>query len=178
MSDHNVNCFIAQGETHDSGSTRFKPTQLGQEVPFPHKLTAGGAVLSGMVGKAVPAMNDSGGALTPGQAVRWKSGYFGTRIGAAAGAGEPADGFIDHTIPAAGVANGSACLVVTYGPCRMVSDGAATLAIHDRVKTAASGKVTKDTATPVSNGKCARVMDTSVTNVDGTAFWGFIDGPP
>ena len=97
--------------------------------------------------------------------------------GAAAGAGEPSDGVVDHAIPSSGVPDGSYFLMVVWGPVRMFTDGAASLAVHDVVKTAASGKVTKDTGTPTTNGKCAKVMDASVTNVDGTEFWGFFVGP-
>lgn len=174
MGDANVNTQISQGMT--TLGTRIAPSVLGQKVPYQHRLTPTSPLLSGMVGEAVVAINDVGSTLNAGQHIRWKDGYYGTRIGAAAGAGEPSDGVIDHMISSAGVLDDYACLVVVSGMVRMISDGASTLAIHDVLKTAASGKVTKDSATPSSNGKCAKATET-VTNVDGTVFWGNFVGP-
>jgi hypothetical protein len=169
--DTNVNALCSQGQT--TLGTRIPASSLGQMVPFPHKLTASGDLLSGRSGGARICINDSGGTLLPGRGIRWKDGYYGLKFGAYTGAGEPADGYIDHTIPSAGVANGDACLIVCQPgtPVYVVSDGAASLAKGDFLKTAGSGKVTKDTGTPTTNGKAGSCESTTVTNVDGTAFW-------
>jgi hypothetical protein len=171
MADNNVSAHLAPGET--TLGTRIPLTALGQEVPYPHKLTASGDLLSGRGGGARVVINDSGGALLPGRGIRWKEGYYQTRIGGYTGAGEPAEGYIDHMLPAAGVPDDDACLVITKPgtPVYACSDGAAVLADGDYVKTAADGKVTKDAATPTTNGKAGKVESATVTNVDGTRFW-------
>jgi hypothetical protein len=174
MADNNVNPFCNQGEVVPGA--RVPGGVLGTEVPYPHKLTRTGDRLSGFTGRAMIVMNDSGGTLTRCLNVRFKSGYYGQRIGAVAGAGEPSDGVVDHCIPSSGVPDGSCFLLVVAGPVRLISDGAATLSIHEVVKTAANGKVTEDAGTPSTNGKCAKVME-AATNVDGTEFWGNFVGP-
>jgi len=169
--DTNVNALCSQGQT--TLGTRIPASSLGQMVPFPHKLTANGDLLSGRSGGARIVINDSGGTLLPGRGIRWKDGYYGLKIGALSGAGEPADGVIDHTIPSAGVANGDACLVVTQPgtPVYVVTDGANALARGDYLKTAADGEFTKDTGTPSTNGKAGSCEDTTIAATDQLRFW-------
>jgi hypothetical protein len=171
MADNNVSAHLAPGET--TLGTRIPLTALGQEVPYPHKLTARGDLLSGRGGGASVVINDSGSTLLPGRAIRWKDGYYGLKIGAYAAAGEPADGIIDHMLPAAGVATGDACLVITeHGtPFYGWTDGANALAKSDYVKTANSGKLTKDTGTPTTNGKAGNVEDTTIAATADLRFW-------
>ena len=171
MADNNVSAHLAPGET--TLGTRIPLTALGQEVPYPHKLTASSDLLSGRGGGARVVLNDSGSTLLPGRGIRWKDGYYQTRIGAYAGAGEPADGFIDHMLPAAGVLDDYACLVVTKRgtPVYTWTDGANALAKGDYLKTAAAGQVTKDTGTPSSNGKAGSCEDTTIAATADLRFW-------
>jgi len=119
--------------------------------------------------------NDSGGELLPGRGVAYKAtgaDNFGKVVGGYSGAGEKVDGVVDWTLPSAGVPDGKwFWMAVPRGPVYVVSDGASTLARGDILKTAASGKFTKDSATPATNGKAGYCEDVSVTNVDGTNFW-------
>lgn len=121
--------------------------------------------------------NNSGGALLPGQNVKYD--VYGLSVGGVAGSTEKADGVVDCFLPAAGVADQKYFLIVVYGPCKFISNGATTLALRDKLVTASSGKVAKQNASPAdaaaalvqAEAKCGYCQET-VTNADNTSFWG------
>lgn len=127
---------------------------------------------------AIWVKNDSGGVLTARSAVEWKSGYFGTRIGAATGAGEIVAGVVDPYVGSSGVANGRHFWLIIEGPAELISDGNAAISQNEYVKSAATGKIRKTdtTATAASEllATFAQAME-SVTNVDGTTFRAWIN---
>ena len=102
--------------------------------------------------------NNSGGALTPGQSVKWKSGAWGTQIGAVTGSLEQPCGIVDEYLPSAGVANGDYFWLVEEGPCKTVTNGAGTYSEQDHLVTAASGKTVKQTAAPTQGNELPQIL--------------------
>lgn len=126
--------------------------------------------LTQMIIKARWVKNDSGGTLAARTAVAYKENYFGKYVGAACGV-SPArpDGVVN---PYAGtIASGAWFWMIVAGPCELISDGAATIAVTDLITSAADGKTKK-----VANGTAATLPGTfarpmaAVTNVDGTTY--------
>lgn len=171
--DPNINALLQPGTT--TLGTRIPLTSLGQKVPYPHRLTVGGNLLSGRVGAAVLVINDSGSTLLPGRGIQWKDGYHGLKIGAYSGAGERCDGIIDHLIPSTGVAAGDAVLVIVNDgrpgtPVYVWTDGANALAHGHVLKTAANGYFTKDASAPAA-GDVGQCEDTTIAATLDLRFW-------
>lgn len=126
--------------------------------------------LSQMKIKARWVKNDSGGTLAARTAVAYKENYFGKYVGAACGV-SPArpDGVVN---PYAGtIASGAWFWMIVAGPCELISDGAATIAVTDLITSAADGKTKKvaNATAATLPGTFARPM-AAVTNVDGTTY--------
>lgn len=171
MYGSNVQPF-ARGEYADSA--RVNQSLKGGLFEFENKLTATSNPRDGREVICRLVQNNSGGALLPGRGVQFKStgadGY-GQSIGGYSGAGEKCDGVLDHTVPAAGVPDGKWFWMIVKGPAYVVTDGANALSRNDILKTAASGKFTKDTATPATNGKVGYCEDVSIAATADLNFW-------
>jgi hypothetical protein len=119
--------------------------------------------------------NTSAGALLPGQAVVWKTGFFLTQIGATAGSLSLAAGIVDEYLPAAGVPINSYFWLVVEGPTLVINDGVGVLAEGAiLVCSATAGQVLAQTAAPGQGSELAQVNGVigftlaSITNVAAT----------
>lgn len=172
MFGSNIQPF-ARGEYADG--VRVPADVQGGLFEFKNILTATGQPRDGRECMCRLVKNDSGGALLPGRGVQYKSTgstNYGKAVGGYSGAGERIDGIVDHTLPAAGVPDGKwFWMIVPKSPAYVVTDGANALSRGDLLKTAASGKFTKDTATPATNGKAGSCEDVSIAATADLPFW-------
>lgn len=132
-------------------------------------------ILTQMKIKARWVKNDSGGTLAANTQVAYKSGYFGLRVGALGGVSpERPDGVVN---PYAGatIADGSWFWMIVHGPCKLISDGASTIALTDQITSAASGKTKKvaNATAATLPGYFAKPMET-VAATDGLAYRAFV----
>ena len=171
MFGSNIQPF-ARGEYADSARV---PTDVkGGLFEFKNILTATGQPRDGREVICRLVQNNSGGALLPGKGVAFKAtgaGGYGQSIGGYSGAGDKCDGVVDHTLPAAGVADGKWFWMIVKGPAYVTTDGANALARNDILKTAASGQFTKDTGTPATNGKAGYCEDVTIAATADLNFW-------
>lgn len=130
-------------------------------------------------------MNNSGTTLARRTCVKFKTGYFGTRIGDVCGSLDIADGVVDEFIPSAGVPDGYGFWMVEEGPCQFNSTGGGSLAEGDVLVTGAAGEVAKQTAAPSDataamlqvNGRVGRVLTATVAATAHLAFVGYFKKP-
>lgn len=99
--------------------------------------------LTNMKVKCRLVKNTSGGALTPGTTVLYETGYWGTQVDSAGGAGR-VHGIVDEYLPSAGVPANEYFWIVIHGPCKARMEGSASVAEKDPVKAVASGRVDED----------------------------------
>lgn len=150
---------------------------LGKVVEFRDiDLSSGSQLQSETTGMPISARfvkNDSGGTLAKNLLVAWKSGYVGTRVGGLCAVSPARPAGVVTSYAGATIADGANFWMIISGPCKMVSDGASTMAITDQITPAGSGKVKK-----VASGTAATLPGLfgepmeAVTNVDGTVFRG------
>jgi len=126
-------------------------------------------LLSGMTIKARFVKNDSGGTLAKNLIVAWKSGYVGTRVGGLCAVSPARPCGVVTPYAGATIADGANFWMIVSGPCNVVSDGAATIAITDQITPAGSGKIKKVASGTAATlpGLFGETME-AVTNVDGT----------
>jgi hypothetical protein len=103
--------------------------------------------------KCVYAVNESGGNLTPGHAIAWKSNKHQLQVGGQAGDGALVDGVIDPEIPGT-LAVGDTFAVLIGGPCEVIVSAAIT---EEYIVGAGSGKVKEAAATV--NLRSGRTLD-------------------
>jgi len=146
---------------------------LGKEVQFEDRNLASSEamkpLLSGMTITARFVKNDSGGTLAKNLAVAWKSGYVGTRVGGLCAVSPARPAGVVTPYAGATIADGANFWVIVRGPCNVVSDGSATIAITDQITPAGSGKIKKVASGTAATlpGLFGETME-AVTNVDGT----------
>lgn len=95
--------------------------------------------------------NDSGGALLPGIAVKWKAGKEGSAVDAFGGSGNVnshAAGFVDDHLPAAGVPDNDLFWIVVKGPNKAYTAGSVAANTHCAVS-ASDGHVIAASGTSV-----------------------------
>lgn len=122
-------------------------------------------------------------ALLPGQLVAWKTALAGSQVVyPAATAGVQIVGVVDHLLPAAGCAAGSACLITVLGPTKFLLDANATSAEFDCLIN--SGSVAGCVRTGTTSGAIVGRNEASGTTAAGagaigtaTSFWGFFQAP-
>lgn len=93
--------------------------------------------LSNMKTYAVICLNDTGGAITPGKGYTYKSGYLGTRVGAASGANLVCDGIADPDYPTT-IPDQSYFWLIIGGPTKALI-GAGDQTANGVVQTLAAG---------------------------------------
>lgn len=118
--------------------------------------------------------NSAGAALTPRQVVKYSTTAWGTEVLTVAGAGEVADGVVDEYLPSAGVADGDYFWIVVKGYTELIQSTNSGISVGDFVKTAASGKVIEDVATPITNAGFGRAIETT-TNSGDVTFRAFVN---
>jgi len=141
-----------RGKTAASGEL---PHLLGQVVEFPDVNWSSTEpvkpALSGATVHCRWVMNDSGGALLPGQTVVYKTGYALQRIvDETATSGETPVGVVDEYLPSAGVANGECFWIVIEGPGKCLNEASGTCTEFVAVKagTTTGGRVETNASTP------------------------------
>lgn len=172
-------CPIKLGETQSAA--RVHQGQRGAIYEFANKATATGDPTDGRSRFMALVKNASGGALLPGTLVSFKSSGPGWEINGNTAVGGRADGVVDHTLPAAGVANGDCFLMVIEGPTKMVSDGAGVLAFGNKLVVGATGGRVKiqvaapadETAAMVQVNSACGYAEGAATNVAGTVLDGY-----
>ena len=126
---------------------------------------------SNRVRRAIFVRNTSGGALLPGQTLKWEAGFRGRRVDAVAGDQGEAAGVVDDFLPAAGVQDDDLFWLIVDGPvlARKASSGA--LAADTVVIAKGSGNIGAVTAAGSDAGvqatclnACGRVI---ATGADG-----------
>lgn len=70
--------------------------------------------------------NDSGGVLYAGEACKWSTGYFGTRVVESSAAFNAVCGFVDDHIPAGGVQDNDLFYLIVDGPCTVATKASGT----------------------------------------------------
>lgn len=137
---------------------------------------------TGLKAKCRWVMNDAAASLTARQAVKYKAGYWGTRVGDQADASDKADGIVDEF--AGTVLDQAHFWLVIEGITEAISDGNSTLAQGDVVVTigTGTGKVRKQDPTVGTsaimvaiNARVGVVATSAVTAVDGTTFRIYLD---
>jgi hypothetical protein len=179
-----IEAIYGRGTTGASGELEH---YYGTKAEFPDvnwsSTEAVKPINSGHTVTCIWVKNDSSGTLAKRCVVKWKTAYFGTRVGDRADAGDIGCGVVDEHIPST-VADGLGFWLVVHGPTILMSDGAGTLAQGDTVCTAGTnnGYVAKQTAAPADTTAAMVQVNTrvgmvteSVTNVAGTTFRAFVD---
>lgn len=106
--------------------------------------------LSQMDVKCRLVQNVSGGAVLPGQLIKWTTALYGTTIGGICTTDDVPNGVVDEYLPAAGCPNNSYCWVVIQGPGKLINDGAGTFVLNNSVQTSTTGRVKIQVAAPGS----------------------------
>lgn len=113
-------------------------------------------LLSGLKKYAVLCMNDTGGAITPGKGYTYKSGYLGTRVGAASGANAICDGIADPDVVGT-IANQAYFWLIIQGPTKALI-GAGDQTANGVVQTLAAGVFGTGTAGTNPIGHCGKAL--------------------
>jgi hypothetical protein len=182
MSSFDVGGILKRGEVYPSG---HNTDVYGRTFTFPNltNLTNRAPRDPRMVWMKYVKNGEASLALLPGQLVAWKTAQDGAGQGLvvypAATAGVQIAGVVDHLIPAAGCAAGSACLIVVLGPTKMLLDNNATSAEFDNLIN--SGGVAGCVRAGTTSGAIVGRNEAAGTTAAGTAgtiaaatsFWGF-----
>lgn len=113
-------------------------------------------LLSGLKKYAVLCMNDTGGAITPGKGYTYKSGYLGTRVGAASGANAICDGIADPDVVGT-IADQAYFWLIIQGPTKALI-GAGDQTANGVVQTLAAGVFGTGTAGTNPIGHCGKAL--------------------
>lgn len=125
--------------------------------------------------EAVFVLNKSGGTLAKGLRVlaHTNATYFpGVAVAGAAGADVAFAGAVSPFIRASTVADGYGFWLITRGLTKLGYDGAANLAVGDRLQTVASGWVKEWTAT--SEVFCGYAASAITSGSAGDLFWAYL----
>lgn len=113
-------------------------------------------LLSGLKKYAVLCMNDTGGAITPGKGYTYKSGYLGTRVGAASGANAICDGIADPDVVGT-IADQAYFWLIIQGPTKAMI-GAGDQTANGVVQTLAAGVFGTGAAGTNPIGHCGKAL--------------------
>lgn len=179
-----IEAIYGRGVTGASGELEH---YYGTKAEFPDVNWSSTEVVkplnSGHTVTCIWVKNDSGGTLAKRCVVKWKTAYFGTRIGDRADDGDIAAGVVDEHI-ASTVADGKGFWLVVHGPTILMSDGVGALAQGEVVCTSGSnnGYVAIQVAAPadttaamVQVNSRVGVCTETVAAVAGTTFRAFVD---
>lgn len=111
-------------------------------------LTQDAALNSKRVRHGLLVRNTSGGTLAAGTGATFEATYWGTRVDSNSGNGTRTDGIVDPLLAAA-VPNNYYFWLFTYGPCKVLSSGDASIAQGDFLISAASGEINEWTSEDV-----------------------------
>lgn len=105
--------------------------------------------------RAILVQNSSGAALTPGMALKWTAGYYGTKVQAATN-GVPICGFVPASIQtAATIPTGAYFWMIVHGPTSVLKS-AADVAEGDQLEVSATAGYCKTEATAPAANKLVR----------------------
>jgi hypothetical protein len=168
----------------DTVGTGQLQTNLGMTVLFENRNWAASGVKTiidsrHFVGRLV--RNASGGTILPRLQVSYGTvtDEHGLSFAALTGNNSNGAGFVDPFLPAAGIVDDGICWIITEGPCDVENTADGTIAVGDRIVSAAAGQVNEQTA-PASQGSdqivaeqalsFVGVAEEAATNVAGTVF--------
>jgi hypothetical protein len=105
--------------------------------------------------KTILVQNSSGAALTPGMALKWTAGYFGSKVQAATN-GVPICGYVPSVIQtAATIPTGAYFWMIIHGPTDILKD-AGNVAEGDQLEAGATAGYCKTEATAPAANKLVR----------------------